>query len=85
MTSLVLIFRQGVSSLKWLARAIAQILRQTFVTAYLDDLCIYHCFLFEAGTQQCTRRKANRAITHFLPQTLVTLEIGFENCCRRKD
>ena len=87
MTSLVLIFRQGLSSLKWLARAITQILRQTFVTAYRDDLCIYHCFLFEAvtHTEQFTRRKANRAITHFLPQTLVTLEIGFENCCRRKD
>ena len=38
MTSLVLIFRQGLSSLKWLARAITQILRQTFVTAYLQGL-----------------------------------------------
>ena len=46
MTSLVLIYRQGLSSLKWLARAITQILWQTFVTAYLDDLCIYHWFFY---------------------------------------
>ena len=46
MTSLVPMYRQGLALLKWLknreAKAITQILPQTLVTAYVDDLCIYH-------------------------------------------
>ena len=71
MTSLVPMYRQGLALLKWLknreAKAITQILCQTFVTAYLDDLCIYHCFLFEAvtHTQLCTHRKAQGNYPNF--------------------
>ena len=83
-------YRQGLALLKWLkireAKAITQILPQTLVTAYLDDfvsIIVFYLRRLRIHSYVLTGRL--RAITQVLLQTLVTREIGFENCCRRKD